>query len=87
MPIYEYECTNCEHQMEAIQKFSDKPLKLCPACAENTLEKRVSAPSFRLSGTGWYETDFKPNKKKVASKKEASNNANSCSTDGDFNVA
>lgn len=84
MPIYEYECTSCGHQMEAIQKFSDEPLKLCPACAENTLQKMVSAPSFRLNGTGWYETDFKPNhKKNAASKAESSEKTSS----GDSNAA
>lgn len=68
--------------MEAIQKFSDEPLKLCPACAENKLEKMVSAPSFRLNGTGWYETDFKPNNKKnVASKTESSESSGSRSDD------
>ena len=45
--------------MDELQKISDPPLKKCPECGANKLEKLVSAPSFRLSGTGWYETDFK----------------------------
>ncbi|MGH1538601.1 MAG: FmdB family zinc ribbon protein [Gammaproteobacteria bacterium] len=59
MPIYEYQCQACEAVVEELQKISDKPLKKCPECGKNKLEKLVSAPSFRLSGTGWYETDFK----------------------------
>ena len=59
MPIYEYQCKACEAVVEELQKISDAPLKKCPECGKNKLEKLVSAPSFRLSGTGWYETDFK----------------------------
>lgn len=59
MPIYEYECQACGHRMEAIQKFSDAPLTDCPECQQPGLRKQVSAPSFRLKGGGWYETDFK----------------------------
>ncbi len=62
MPIYEYECQQCGHKKEAIQKISDPPLKLCPACNQETLRKLISAAAFRLSGTGWYETDFKDKK-------------------------
>jgi len=67
MPIYEYQCAACGHQLEAIQKFSDEPLKECPECGKLELKKMVSAPSFRLKGSGWYETDFKSdNKKNIA---------------------
>jgi putative FmdB family regulatory protein len=59
MPIYEYQCTKCKHQLETIQKMSDPPLADCPACGDSTLRKMVSAASFRLKGSGWYETDFK----------------------------
>lgn len=64
MPIYEYECQSCGHQLEAIQKMSDAPLQDCPQCAKATLKKRISAAGFRLSGGGWYETDFKTGSKK-----------------------
>ena len=64
MPIYEYRCTGCEHQFDALQKMSDAPLETCPQCSNSTLVKLVSAPSFRLSGSGWYETDFKTSKDK-----------------------
>ena len=64
MPIYEYECADCGHQMEALQKMSDDPLKDCPACENPALSKKISAAGFRLSGGGWYETDFKTGGKK-----------------------
>jgi len=64
MPIYEYRCESCGHEKEAIQKISDEPLTDCPACNKPSLKKKVSAPGFRLSGSGWYETDFKTGKKK-----------------------
>ena len=64
MPIYEYQCQVCGHQLEVLQKVSDAPLKKCPECGKPKLQKLLSAPSFRLKGGGWYETDFKSGKKK-----------------------
>ena len=64
MPIYEYQCVECEHIEEVIQKISDDPLVDCPACSKPTLKKNVTAAGFRLSGGGWYETDFKSGDKK-----------------------
>ena len=64
MPIYDYKCLNCEHELELIQKINDEEIKKCPNCNQNTLKKQISAPSFRLKGSGWYETDFKTGKKK-----------------------
>ncbi|MBI3562509.1 MAG: zinc ribbon domain-containing protein [Gammaproteobacteria bacterium] len=64
MPIYEYDCSACGHRVEKLQKLGDDPLKDCPACGQPRLQKRISAPGFRLSGGGWYETDFKTNNKK-----------------------
>ncbi|MBT8145090.1 MAG: zinc ribbon domain-containing protein [Gammaproteobacteria bacterium] len=64
MPIYEYQCESCGHQLEALQKVSDPRLTDCPQCSESALVKRVSAPSFRLKGGGWYETDFKTGNKR-----------------------
>lgn len=67
MPIYEYVCTECDHAHEALQKISDAPLTDCPACSKSTLKKMISAPQFRLKGSGWYETDFKSaNQKNLA---------------------
>ena len=62
MPFYEYECPNCGFRDEVLQKITDKPLKKCPSCGKNSLRKLMSAPVFRLKGSGWYETDFKSDK-------------------------
>lgn len=70
MPIYEYQCQSCQHEVEALQKMSDEPLKDCPSCDEPALKKLISAAGFRLKGSGWYETDFKSgNKKNLAGDK------------------
>ena len=67
MPIYEYECQSCKHVLDALQKMSDEALKHCPSCGEPQLRKLLSAPRFRLKGSGWYETDFKDkNRRNIA---------------------
>ena len=74
MPFYEYQCKNCGHALEAMQKFSDRSLKKCPQCGKSQLQRLMSAPVFRLKGGGWYETDFKgdqDNKKNLADRPEA----------------
>ncbi len=64
MPIYEYQCQSCEKTHEALQKLSDALLTECPSCGEHALKKQLTASAFRLSGSGWYETDFKTGDKK-----------------------
>jgi len=64
MPIYEYQCQGCSHELEKLQKISDEPLAVCPACGEPHLKRKISAAGFRLKGGGWYETDFKSGGKK-----------------------
>lgn len=59
MPIYVYKCEKCGHELEQIQKMSDEPLKECPSCKEEGLQKQLTSSSFQLKGTGWYKTDFK----------------------------
>lgn len=78
MPIYEYRCKACGHETEALQKMSDKPLRKCPECGRLQLQKLISAPSFRLKGAGWYETDFKSDKEKkrnIAGEKAATDSS------------
>lgn len=69
MPIYEYKCTDCEHELEKLQKISDAALTDCPECGKPALKKMISAAGFKLTGSGWYETDFKNNGKKDSGKK------------------
>jgi len=67
VPIYEYVCKSCDHELEAIQGMSDEPLTDCPACGAAALERKISAAAFRLKGGGWYETDFKKdNRRNIA---------------------
>jgi len=66
MPIYQYQCDQCDHELEALQKMSDAKLVDCPECDEPALRKKVTAAAFKLKGTGWYETDFKNSGKKPA---------------------
>jgi putative FmdB family regulatory protein len=88
MPIYEYKCDACGHVLDALQKVDEEPLKFCPSCSEETLRKLISAPSFRLKGSGWYETDFKKdNKRNLADssapeKKDSSSKSDKTGKDG-----
>jgi putative FmdB family regulatory protein len=82
MPIYEYQCQACNHQLEVMQKMADEPLKKCPECGKSKLQKLVSAAGFRLSGGGWYETDFKSGSKKNVAEKSSSGGGHSCGSGG-----
>lgn len=64
MPIYEYTCRACGEDTEKLQKLSDPDWVDCPACGKPELQRTVSAAGFRLSGSGWYETDFKQDGKR-----------------------
>ena len=78
MPIYEYACGSCEHRFETIQRASEGALRDCPECGEASLKKLLSAPNFRLKGSGWYETDFKTgDKRNVAQNADADGSAKS----------
>jgi len=59
MPIYGFECGSCGHRFDRLQKLSDPDPTVCPECGAEQLRRQLTAPSFRLSGSGWYETDFK----------------------------
>jgi putative FmdB family regulatory protein len=59
MPIYAYKCGSCGHAKDVLQKMSDAPLTVCPACGAETFSKQVTAAGFQLKGSGWYVTDFR----------------------------
>jgi putative FmdB family regulatory protein len=61
MPIYAYKCSACGHAKDVLQKISDDPLTVCPACGASTFSKQVTAAGFQLKGAGWYVTDFRSN--------------------------
>lgn len=79
MPIYEYECRACGHQLEAFQNMSEAPLTECPECHQPQLQKLISAAGFQLKGTGWYATDFR-NKGKPESKTTTDSSTSSASS-------
>lgn len=81
MPIYEYQCEICHHELESLQKLSDAPLVECPACAQPALKKKISAAGFRLKGGGWYETDFKSGSKKNLAGEGSGGTAGSSASD------
>ena len=64
MPIYAFACDACGHEFDRLQKLSDPDPDACPACGKPAVRRKVTAPSFRLAGGGWYETDFKKDGKR-----------------------
>jgi putative FmdB family regulatory protein len=79
MPIYAYRCASCGHAKDLLQKLSEPPLTVCPACGAATFAKQVTAAGFQLKGSGWYATDFKGGSTKKA---DADVKTDSVSSDG-----
>lgn len=66
MPIYAYKCGSCGHAKDVLQKVSDAPLSVCPACGAASFAKQITAAGFQLKGSGWYATDFRGGNNKPA---------------------
>jgi putative FmdB family regulatory protein len=66
MPIYAYKCESCGHAKDVLQKYSDEPLSVCPACGQASFRKQLTAAGFQLKGSGWYVTDFREGSKPAA---------------------
>ncbi len=66
MPIYAYKCESCGHAKDVLQKISDDPLSVCPACGQASFRKQLTAAGFQLKGSGWYVTDFREGQKTPA---------------------
>jgi putative FmdB family regulatory protein len=77
MPIYAYRCQQCGHAKDVIQKFSDAPLTVCPACGADAFRKQLTAPAFQLKGGGWYVTDFRDSGKGKAPEAKSSDSTSS----------
>ncbi len=86
MPIYEYRCASCSAELEKLRKISDPPLLECPECGRDSLVKLISASSFRLKGSGWYETDFKTGKKKNGAAEAANHESTGAAGTGTENA-
>ena len=89
MPIYAYKCSACGHAQDVLQKMSDDPLTICPACNGATYSKQVTAAGFQLKGSGWYVTDFRDGGKKAdkSSDKGADKGADAASPGADAKPA
>lgn len=83
MPIYEYQCTDCQHHFECMQKISAAPITECPQCKKQTAQKQISAAGFQLKGTGWYVTDFKKGGKNNPSESGDTKSASKSSGNGE----
>jgi putative FmdB family regulatory protein len=81
MPIYEYRCGACGHELEVLQKLSEAPLSDCPQCHKPSLSKLISAVGFQLKGSGWYATDFKSSGKPADKANGKSNDGTAKSTE------
>jgi len=77
MPLYAFACTACGHHFDRLQKLSDPDPAACPVCSAAAVKRQLTAPSFRLSGSGWYETDFKKDGDKKRNLSEKSEGASS----------
>jgi len=70
MPTYEYACTACGHRLDAVQKFTDDPLTVCPECG-GALRKVFGAVGIVLKGSGFYKTDSRSGNGRSGSDKPA----------------
>ncbi len=90
MPIYEFQCSTCGTHFDRLQKLSDPDPDKCPECDKPTIKRCLTAPSFRLAGSGWYETDFKKDGEKkhnLAGKDEAAKSKSEVKPDSKSDVA
>ena len=86
MPTYDYQCAACGHEFEEFQAMSAKPLKKCPECGKNTLERLIGiGAGVIFKGGGFYETDYRSEsyrKGADAEKKASEPKADSSASDG-----
>ncbi len=82
MPTYQYACTSCGEQTEAVQRFTDDPLTVCPACG-GTLRKVFSPVGIVFKGSGFYRTDSRNGSVPSGEKTAAKSNGSGDSSSGD----
>jgi len=75
MPLYDYRCENCSHQLEVLQSASEGHQSDCPECKQPQLKRLVSAPSFTFKGGGWYKDLYGSSKAASSESKSASTTA------------
>jgi putative FmdB family regulatory protein len=76
MPTYEYICSACGHHLEEFQMMSAKPLRKCPECGKNALERQIGiGAGVIFKGGGFYETDYRSESYKKSAEAETKSNA------------
>ena len=80
MPTYQYACTECGERLEVVQKFTDDPLTVCPAC-EGRLRKLFSPVGVVFKGSGFYKTDSRGTTKTAGSSSGSSSSEKTASTE------
>ncbi len=72
MPTYDYKCNSCDYLFEELQSMKDEPLKICPKCNKESLQKLIGAGSGMIfKGSGFYLTDYKSSGNKTPTKEAA----------------
>jgi putative FmdB family regulatory protein len=88
MPTYEYECPECGHAFEEFQSMSAKPIRKCPACGKNKVQRLIgSGGAVIFKGSGFYQTDYRSEgyKKAAQADKDSSSTSSSSSTSASSN--
>lgn len=71
MPTYEYRCSECGHEFEEFQSITSKPLRKCPACGKNKVDRLIgSGAGLIFKGSGFYQTDYRSEGYQKAAKAE-----------------
>ncbi|HYS56036.1 MAG TPA: FmdB family zinc ribbon protein [Thermoanaerobaculia bacterium] len=71
MPLYEYQCAQCQERVEILQKMSDSSYTHCPKCGAK-MRKLISSPAIQFKGSGFYKTDYATKKTETSEKKSES---------------
>ena len=69
MPTYDYICDSCGHEFEAYESIKSDPQRLCPACAKESLRRKIGpGAAILFKGSGFYQTDYRSDSYKSAAK-------------------
>ena len=58
MPIYDYQCDQCDHHISMFQKRGTPGPGACTACQSGQMQKQILGCNFSLSGSGWYKDGY-----------------------------
>jgi putative FmdB family regulatory protein len=82
MPTYDYQCDACNHRFDELQSFSDAPLKKCPVCKKNKLQRLIgTGAAIIFKGAGFYQTDYRSESYKSAAKADEAKPVEKTGTD------